>query len=154
MSQLNVKVVIEDERAKKQLDKAFATKGSAAMDLVACIDADEMTIHPNQSVLVSLGVRVQIEDENVMLALYPRSGLGAKHGIVLGNLTGIIDSDYRGIVKACLWNRTNKPYVIESGEKVCQGVFAPIIKPNIEIVSELDDSERGEGGFGSTGRKA
>ncbi len=129
-----------------------ATDGSAGMDLYACLDAP-LTLAPGQLAIVPTGIAIELPDSSCAAFLYARSGLGVKHGICLSNGVGVIDSDYRGEVCAGLCNVSDKPYTIEPGERVCQMVIAPVLLPEITEVDELSDTNRGEGGFGSTGKK-
>ena len=128
-----------------------ATNGSAGMDLYACIDAD-ITLAPQQLAVVPTGIAIELPDNGCAAFLYARSGLGVKHGICLANGVGVIDSDYRGEVCVGLCNVSDKPYVIAPGERVAQMVIAPVLTPEVEEVGELSDTQRGSGGFGSTGR--
>lgn len=127
-----------------------ATNGSAGMDLYACIDK-EITIAPGELVVVPTGIAIELPDNSCAAFLYARSGLGVKHGICLANGVGVIDSDYRGEICAGLCNVSNKAYTISPDERICQMVIAPVILPTVTEVSELGDTERGAGGFGSTG---
>lgn len=127
-----------------------ATSGSAGMDLYACID-EPITIAPGQLAVVPTGIAIALPDNSCAAFLYARSGLGVKHGICLSNGVGVIDSDYRGEICAGICNVSDKPYTIEPDERVCQMVIAPVLTPGIVEVSELDDTQRGKGGFGSTG---
>lgn len=127
-----------------------ATNGSAGMDLYACIDSP-LTIAPGELAIVPTGIAIELPDSGCAAFLYARSGLGVKHGICLANGVGVIDSDYRGEVCAGLCNVSDKPYTISPDERVCQMVIAPVFLPDIKEVSELGGTERGEGGFGSTG---
>ena len=128
----------------------YATGGSAGLDMRACID-DALTVAPGETVLVPTGLAIHIEDNNLAAVLLPRSGLGHKHGVVLGNLTGLIDSDYQGQVFISCWNRSQKSYEIQPGERIAQMIFVPIEQVTFEIVKEFEDSRRGEGGFGHSG---
>lgn len=128
-----------------------ATSGSAGMDLYACID-EPITLAPGQLAIVPTGIAIALPDNSCAAFLYARSGLGVKHGICLSNGVGVIDSDYRGEICAGLCNVSDKPYTIEPNERVCQMVIAPVLTPDVVEVSELDDTQRGEGGFGSTGK--
>ena len=131
---------------------SYATEGSAGMDLYACIDKS-ITLEPQSLAVVPTGLAIEITDKNYAAFLYARSGLGVKHGICLSNGVGVVDSDYRGEVCVGLCNVSDKPYVIEPFERVAQMVIAPVVCVQIEEVTALSDSGRGEGGFGSTGRK-
>lgn len=127
-----------------------ATNGSAGMDLYACIDSP-ITLAPGELAVVPTGIAIELPDNSCAAFLYARSGLGVKHGICLSNGVGVIDSDYRGEICAGLCNVSNEPYTINPDERVCQMVIAPVLLPQITEVSQLGDTERGEGGFGSTG---
>ena len=129
-----------------------ATEGAAGMDLYACID-ESITLAPQQLVIVPTGIAIELPDNGCAAFLYARSGLGVKHGICLANGVGVIDSDYRGEVFAGLCNVSDKPYVIAPGERIAQMVIAPVFTPDVVEVSELSDTQRGAGGFGSTGKK-
>ena len=128
-----------------------ATDGSAGIDLRACID-EPITVKAGESQLVGTGLAIYIQDPDYVGLIMPRSGLGHKHGIVLGNLTGVIDDDYQGELMVSIWNRSQTDYVLQPGEKMAQYLVVPIARPTFEIVAEFSDiSVRGEGGFGSTG---
>lgn len=128
----------------------YATQGSAGLDLRACLD-HALTLNPNQAELISTGLAIHIADPGMAATILPRSGLGHKHGIVLGNMVGLIDSDYQGPLMISCWNRGSKPYKIEPGERIAQLVIVPILKACFHIVDGFQKTERGEGGFGSTG---
>lgn len=131
----------------------YATDGSAGIDLRACID-EPITIKAGETVLVGTGLSIYIKDPNFVGLIFPRSGLGVKHGIVLGNLTGVIDSDYQGEIMVCLWNRSGTDFILNPAERMAQYVITPIVRPTFAIVDEFDvASERGAGGFGHTGRQ-
>jgi len=129
----------------------YATDGSAGLDMRACIDS-ALTVAPGETVLVPSGLAIHIGDAGLAAVLLPRSGLGHKHGLVLGNLTGLIDSDYQGQVYISIWNRSSKAYEIEPGERIAQMVFVPVEQVEFSIVDEFGDSSRGEGGFGHSGQ--
>ena len=129
----------------------YATEGSAGLDMRACID-EPLAVEPGDTVLVPSGIAIHIGDAGLAAVLLPRSGLGHKHGLVLGNLTGLIDSDYQGQVFISIWNRSQKRYDIEPGERIAQMVFVPVEQVNFDVVENFDDSSRGEGGFGHSGQ--
>jgi dUTP pyrophosphatase len=129
----------------------YATSGSAGLDMRACIDA-EIKVEPGETVLVPTGLAIHIGDADLAAVLLPRSGLGHKHGLVLGNLTGLIDSDYQGQVYISCWNRSDKAYAVQPGERIAQMVFVPVVQVQFQVVEEFDDSSRGAGGFGHSGR--
>jgi len=131
---------------------AYATRGSAGLDLRACIDAP-VTLAPGASELVPTGLAIHIADPAYAAMILPRSGLGHKHGIVLGNLVGLIDSDYQGPLMVSAWNRGSKPFVLEPMERLAQLVVVPVQQVEFDIVDEFEDTDRGAGGFGSTGRQ-
>lgn len=128
----------------------YATTGSAGMDLRACIDT-KITIAPGQCELLGTGIAIHIADPGLAATLLPRSGLGHKHGLVLGNLVGLIDSDYQGELKISVWNRSEKPYTIEPGERIAQMVIVPVVQAQLQQVEEFSATDRGEGGFGHSG---
>jgi len=130
----------------------YATDGSAGMDLRACIDSP-LTIKPGETQLIPTGISIYIEDPSLCATLLPRSGLGHKHGIVLGNLVGLIDSDYQGQLFVSCWNRSDKEFTMEIGERIAQMVILPVVRAHFEIVDEFTASQRGTGGFGHTGRQ-
>ena len=128
----------------------YATGGSAGLDMRACIDGP-LTVAPGETVLVPTGLAIHICDAGLAAVLLPRSGLGHKHGLVLGNLTGLIDSDYQGQVYISCWNRGSKSYAVQPGERIAQMVFVPVQQVQFKVVEEFEDSDRGEGGFGHSG---
>ena len=128
----------------------YATDGSAGLDMRAAIDGP-LTVGPGETVLVPTGIAIHIGDPHLAAVLLPRSGLGHKHGLVLGNLTGLIDSDYQGQVYISCWNRASAAYEIQPGERIAQMVFVPVEQVRFDIVDEFDDSDRGAGGFGHSG---
>lgn len=132
---------------------AYATHGSAGMDLCACIDAP-LELKPGDTELIPCGFAMDIRDPGLAAVLLPRSGLGHKHGVVLGNLTGLIDSDYQGQIFVSCWNRGQAVFRIEPGMRIAQMVIVPVVQVAFEIVSEFDESRRGAGGFGHTGTHA
>lgn len=132
----------------------YATPGSAAMDLRAVFASDDthITLAPGETALIGTGIAIHLADPGYCALILPRSGLGHKYGIVLGNLVGLIDSDYQGELKVSLWNRSDVPYTVELGERIAQLVIQPVLRPALNIVSEFELSERGDGGFGHTGK--
>ncbi|MEO1574598.1 MAG: dUTP diphosphatase [Pseudomonadota bacterium] len=143
---------ILDERLGKACElPAHATDGSAGLDLRACID-ERMVLEPGQTRLIPTGFAMHIADPTLAAVLLPRSGLGHKHGVVLGNLTGLIDSDYQGQVFVSVWNRGQVEYTIEPFERICQMVFVPVVQVAFDVVEDFSESERGAGGFGHSGR--
>ena len=128
----------------------YATGGSAGLDMRACID-EPLNVDPGETVLVPTGLAIHIDDPGLAAVLLPRSGLGHKHGLVLGNLTGLIDSDYQGQVFISCWNRSSKSYEIRPAERIAQMVFVPVEQVRFEVVEEFADSDRGDGGFGHSG---
>jgi|TARA_B110000503_G_C7129673_1_gene406296 dUTP pyrophosphatase len=147
MHTIDIKVL--DDRMRDQLP-AYATKGSAGLDLRACID-EALTLAPGQTQLVPTGLAIHIQNPNYAAVILPRSGLGHKHGIVLGNLVGLIDSDYQGPLMVSAWNRSDQPFVIQPLDRLAQLVILPVVQANFNVVESFDISTRGEGGFGSTG---
>ncbi|MEO7386274.1 MAG: dUTP diphosphatase [Gammaproteobacteria bacterium] len=129
----------------------YATTGSAGVDLRACVD-QPVTVQPGQTILVPTGMAIYIGDPGLAAVILPRSGLGHKNGIVLGNLVGLIDSDYQGQLMVSCWNRGSEPFVLEPGARLAQMVFVPVRQVEFEIVDEFHATERGAGGFGHTGR--
>jgi dUTP pyrophosphatase len=146
--QLDVKIL--DPRLADQLP-AYATPGSAGLDLRACLDAP-LTLAPNAWQLVPTGMAIYLKDPGYAALILPRSGLGHKHGIVLGNLVGLIDSDYQGQLMVSAWNRSSVAFTIEPMERIAQLVIVPVLQAQFNIVTEFKASERGEGGYGSTGK--
>jgi len=128
----------------------YATDGSAGLDMRACID-EPINVAPGETVLVPTGIAIHVADPNLAAVLLPRSGLGHKHGVVLGNLTGLIDSDYQGQVFISCWNRGTKRYDVQPGERIAQMVFVPVEQVEFRVVEEFDASDRGAGGFGHSG---
>jgi dUTP pyrophosphatase len=141
---------ILDERIRSHLP-AYATPGSAGMDLRACID-NAIVIAPGNAEMVSTGIAIHIEDRSLAAMILPRSGLGHKHGLVLGNLVGLIDSDYQGCLMISCWNRGHAPYTVRPLERIAQLVFVPIAQVEFRVGQPFGDSVRGHGGFGSTGK--
>ena len=130
---------------------AYATGGSAGLDLRACID-EPLTLRPGESSLVPTGIAIHLADPGLAAVLIPRSGLGHKHGIVLGNLVGLIDSDYQGQVFVSCWNRGREPFVVNPMERIAQMVVVPVVQVALNVVESFAESDRGAGGFGSTGK--
>jgi dUTP pyrophosphatase len=130
---------------------AYATPGSAGLDLRACLDAP-VTLEPNAWQLVGTGIAIHLADPAYAALILPRSGLGHKHGIVLGNLVGLIDSDYQGELKVSAWNRSSTPFVLQPMERLAQLVIVPVVQAQFQVVTEFAASQRGEGGYGSTGK--
>src|SRR5690349_25053757 len=135
----------------KELLPAYATPGSAGLDLRACIEAP-LLLEPGQTVLVPTGLAIHVADPGYAAMILPRSGLGHKNGIVLGNLVGLIDSDYQGELMVSCWNRGQAAFTINPGERIAQLVLVPVVQAEFELVSDFHASERGAGGFGSTGK--
>ncbi len=129
----------------------YATSGSAGLDLRACLESP-LTLAPGETALIPTGLAIHIGDASLAAVLLPRSGLGHKHGIVLGNLVGLIDSDYQGEVMVSCWNRGVESFTIQVGERIAQMVFVPVVQAEFQVVKEFSESERGKGGFGHTGR--
>lgn len=147
-----VQLKILDSRLGKEIPlPEYATQGSAGLDLRACLD-DAILLKPGETVLIPTGLAIYIADPTMAAILLPRSGLGHKHGIVLGNLVGLIDSDYQGQVFVSCWNRSNTEFSIAVGERIAQMVLVPVIQARFEQVTEFDQSNRGDGGFGHTGQ--
>jgi dUTP pyrophosphatase len=152
MSKVKMQARILDKRLGNEIPlPEYATDGSAGLDLRACLD-EKTIIEPGQTILIPTGLSIYVEDPNLAALLLPRSGLGHKHGIVLGNLIGLIDSDYQGVLMVSCWNRGDKPFTIEVGERIAQMILVPVIQAELNFVDEFKVSDRGEGGFGSTGR--
>jgi len=141
---------ILDERLRSNLP-VYATAGSAGLDLRACVEA-AVTIAPGDTHLVSTGMAIHIEDPGYAAVILPRSGLGHKHGIVLGNLVGLIDSDYQGALMVSCWNRGRTAYTVQPMERIAQLVIVPVVQAQFRVVEDFDASDRGVRGFGSTGR--
>ena len=148
----NIELKILNSKVGKEIPlPTYATEGSAGIDLRACLD-ETLTLEPGQTKLISTGIAIHIKDINIAATILPRSGLGHKHGIVLGNLVGLIDSDYQGQLFISCWNRGDTTFEIESGDRIAQLVFLPVIQAKLNIVEEFDQSDRGEGGFGHSGK--
>jgi len=148
MKTIDIKIL--DPRMKDQLP-AYATPGSAGLDLRACIDAP-LTIAPGSTHLIPTGLAIHLADPNYAAVILPRSGMGHKHGIVLGNLVGLIDSDYQGQLMVSTWNRGSTEFVLNPMERLAQLVIVPVLQVGFNVVEEFDSSERGAGGFGSSGK--
>ncbi|MCL1826198.1 MAG: dUTP diphosphatase [Betaproteobacteria bacterium] len=148
MHRIDMKLL--DPRLREQTP-AYATAGSAGLDLRACLDAPVM-LRPGETTLVPSGIAIHLADSGLAAIVLPRSGLGHKHGIVLGNLVGLIDSDYQGQVMVSVWNRGSEAFTIEPMERIAQLVIVPVVQAGFNVVDEFAASDRGEGGFGSTGK--
>ncbi|NOV32509.1 dUTP diphosphatase [Methylomonas sp. BW4-1] len=150
MKKIQLKIL--DPRLGREIAlPAYATQGSAGLDLRACLD-QALTLQPGETALIPTGLAIHIDDPHLAAVLLPRSGLGHKHGIVLGNLVGLIDSDYQGQVFISCWNRGNSAFTVEIGERIAQMVFVPVVQAEFECVADFDESHRGSGGFGHSGR--
>ena len=149
MTQATIELKLLDARLAAQLP-AYATPGSAGLDLRACLDAP-LVLEPGRTELIPTGLALHIADANLAAMILPRSGLGHKHGIVLGNLVGLIDSDYQGPLMVSCWNRGASAYTIEPFERIAQLVIVPVVQAAFRVVERFDASQRGAGGFGSTG---
>lgn len=148
----DIQLKILDPRLGDQFPlPTYATDGSAGLDLRACLD-ETFLLKPGASELISTGMAIHLGDPTLAATILPRSGLGHKHGVVLGNLVGLIDSDYQGPLMVSMWNRSDTTYEIEPGERIAQLVIVPVLKANFTVVDEFQQSERGEGGFGSSGQ--
>jgi dUTP pyrophosphatase len=151
LTQLEVKIM--DSRLGGEWPlPAYATPGSAGMDLRACIN-EALVLEPGQTKLLPTGMAIHVADPGLCAMLLPRSGLGHKHGVVLGNLVGLIDSDYQGQLMVSCWNRGNSSFTIEPGERIAQMVLVPVVQAEFKVVEEFNVSERGAGGFGHSGRQ-
>jgi dUTP pyrophosphatase len=148
MTMINLRVL--DERIKRRLP-VYETDGSAGLDLRACLD-EPLVLEPGKTQLIPTGLAIHIGKLNLAAMILPRSGLGHKHGIVLGNLVGLIDSDYQGQLMLSCWNRSSEPYTIQPMDRIAQMVIVPVVQVWFQVVDSFEDSERGEGGLGSTGR--
>ncbi|WP_061771082.1 dUTP diphosphatase [Serratia symbiotica] len=150
MKKIDVKIL--DPRIGQDFPlPTYATPGSAGLDLRACLDG-AVELMPGEATLLPTGLAIHIADANLAAVILPRSGLGHKHGVVLGNLVGLIDSDYQGQLMISVWNRGQAPFIIEPGERIAQMVFVPVVQAEFNLVEEFDGSERGTGGFGHSGR--
>ncbi|KAA8997430.1 dUTP diphosphatase [Affinibrenneria salicis] len=151
MKKIDVKIL--DPRIGQQFPlPAYATPGSAGLDLRACMDTP-LELAAGATTLIPTGLAIHIADPGLAAVILPRSGLGHKHGVVLGNLVGLIDSDYQGQLMVSVWNRGQQAFTIEPGERMAQMVFVPVVQAEFNLVEEFADSERGEGGFGHSGRQ-
>jgi len=150
MKKIQLKIL--DKRLGEEIPLPhYATDGSAGIDLRACLD-EALVLEPGETHLIPTGMAIHMEDPEMAAVILPRSGLGHKHGIVLGNLVGLIDSDYQGQIFVSCWNRGQQAFTIEVAERIAQMVFVPVVQAGFEIVDEFVGSERGEGGFGHSGR--
>lgn len=150
MKKIQLKIL--DERLGKDIPlPQYATDGSAGIDLRACLD-EALVLEPGETQLIPTGMAMHMEDPQMAAVILPRSGLGHKHGIVLGNLVGLIDSDYQGQIFVSCWNRGQQPFTIEVAERIAQMVFVPVVQAGFEIVDDFVASQRGAGGFGHSGR--
>ena len=147
----HIELKILDARIRERLP-AYATSGSAGLDLRACIDG-ALTIAPGDAQLISTGIAIHIGDPTLAAMILPRSGLGHKHGIVLGNLVGLIDSDYQGPLLVSCWNRGREPFTIQPFDRIAQLVIVPVVQASFRLVDEFATSDRGVGGFGSSGAR-
>jgi dUTP pyrophosphatase len=147
-----LKVRILDARIGKEFPlPAYATAGSAGMDLRACLDAP-LVLEPGRAELLPTGLSIYVEDPGLAAVILPRSGLGHKHGIVLGNLVGLIDSDYQGQLMVSVWNRASAAFTVQPGERIAQLVVVPVVQVELQVVDDFAASARGAGGFGHSGR--
>ena len=150
---IDIEVKILNSRIGKEINlPEYKTIRSAGMDVRACLD-DSITLTPGSRELIPLGFAMHIKDVNVTALIIPRAGLGSKHGIVLGNLVGLIDSDYQGELMVPAWNRSQEDFIISSGDRIAQMVMVPVIQASFNLVDDFEETERGEGGFGSSGIK-
>jgi dUTP pyrophosphatase len=151
MKEIDIKIL--DPRLGREFElPKHATAGSAGIDLRACTDGP-MTIEPGQTELIPTGMAMHIKDPSMAALILPRSGLGHRHGLVLGNLVGLIDSDYQGQLFVSCWNRGQQPYTIEAGERIAQMVLVPVIQARLNVVDSFQETQRGTGGFGSSGSR-
>ena len=152
-AQRALKVRILDERVGREFPlPAYATAGSAGLDLRACLDAP-LLLAPGRAELLPTGIAIHLEDPGLAAVILPRSGLGHKHGIVLGNLVGLIDSDYQGQLMVSCWNRGTEPFTVHPGDRIAQLVVVPVIQVELEVVEDFASSQRAAGGFGHSGRR-
>lgn len=151
MKQIDLKIL--DKRIGSEFPlPTYATPGSAGLDLRALIE-QPLTVEAGQTVLIPTGISIYIADPNLAAVILPRSGLGHKNGIVLGNLVGLIDADYQGPLMVSLWNRSDKPFTVEIGDRIAQLVFVPVVQARFNIVDAFPETARGEGGFGHSGKQ-
>jgi len=151
MKKIDIKIL--DSRIGKEFPlPTYATPGSAGLDLRAVLDT-AVELRPGETTLLSTGLAIHIGDANLAAVILPRSGLGHKHGVVLGNLVGLIDSDYQGQLMVSVWNRGQTTFTIEPGERIAQMVFVPVVQAEFNLVEDFTSSERGKGGFGHSGRQ-
>ena len=149
----SIKLKVLDPRVGKDFPlPTYASTGSAGLDLRAMLEKP-LVIKPGETILIPTGISIYIEDPNLCATILPRSGLGHKHGIVLGNLVGLIDSDYQGPLMVSMWNRGSEEFTINVGDRIAQLVFLPVVQADFEVVDDFAKSERGEGGFGHSGTK-
>ena len=148
---MHIDLKILDERVRAQLPH-YATPGSAGLDLRACIDG-AIVLNPGETQLIPTGMAIHLADPGYAAMLLPRSGLGHKHGVVLGNLVGLIESDYQGQLMVSMWNRGQMPFTIEPFERIAQMIIVPVVQATFNVVDEFPESDRGAGGFGSTGKR-
>lgn len=149
MKTIDVKIM--DDRLKTEFGlPQYGTAGSAGLDLIACVD-DELIVEAGETVLIPTGMAIHIKDPKLAAVILPRSGLGHKHGIVLGNLVGLIDSDYQGQLFVSCWNRSNNNFTVNAGDRIAQLVVLPVVQAQLNLVDDFNQSDRGEGGFGHTG---
>ena len=149
----SIALKILDERIGKDIPlPTYATDGSAGVDLRACLEQASLTIEPGETKLIPTGIAIHIKDNSLAATILPRSGLGHKHGIVLGNLVGLIDSDYQGQLFISCWNRSDKSFDINVGDRIAQLVFLPVVQVDFDVVEDFNQSDRGEGGFGHSGK--
>lgn len=150
MKKIDVKIL--DQRIGNEFPlPTYATPGSAGLDLRALLD-QQLVLQPGETKLIPTGLSIHVADPNLAAVILPRSGLGHKNGIVLGNLVGLIDSDYQGPLMVSLWNRGQQPFTVEVGDRIAQLVFVPVVQAEFNLVTDFTESERGEGGFGHSGK--
>jgi dUTP pyrophosphatase len=153
MKKQKVQLQILDARIGSEFPlPGYATPGAAGLDLRACID-EHLRVDPGETRLIPTGIAIHMADPELAAVLLPRSGLGHKHGIVLGNLVGLIDSDYQGQVFVSCWNRGTEPFTVEPGDRIAQMMFVPVRQVDFEVVQDFEESHRGSGGFGHSGKK-